>query len=143
MPTGYPVERKDPLQMRNFYIKIKWIDVLRPGLARRVLYSLRAYQSQLENLLIKGASRTMTTIKIDNLNDSQELDRDAVAELQGGFMMPYFAQNLLYSVTENINIREISAAPINYNNVADNGSVANSTGNTFTSVIGSMSVVTL
>lgn len=85
----------------------------------------------------------MTTIKIDNLNDSQELDRDAVAELQGGFMMPYFAQNLLYSVSENYNIREISAAPIYYNNVADHGSVANSTNNTFTSVIGNMSVVTL
>ncbi len=82
----------------------------------------------------------MSTINIDNLPASVELDGTAVAELRGGFAIPAFAQNILMSISETT----VALAPVNFTVAADHGSVANIGGGvTLTNVIGSSQLTLL
>ena len=83
----------------------------------------------------------MTMITIDNLNDSQELDRESASELQGGVRMiaPTFVQNLLQSYELN----EYRIGGTDFVNAASNGSIANVSGVTLTDVIGSINFTVL
>lgn len=78
----------------------------------------------------------MTTITIENLNESRELDSEASAELKGGlYGVPAFVENMLMSVE----INDYAIGGINFTNLASGNSVANVSGVNFTDVIGNIS----
>jgi hypothetical protein len=101
----------------------------------------------------------MTNLVISDIHRDEELDVAAVRELRGGvnygflsglfagqdsmFATPSIVQNFMIDYDFNYDQTIIELAPVHYNNVASNGSIANSSGNTFTSVIGQAEITAL
>lgn len=97
----------------------------------------------------------MTNLVISDIGHDQELDEAATRELRGGvnygflsglfagtdsmFPTPSIVQNFMIDYDET----NIQIAPVNFTNIAQDGSVANVDNVTFTSVIGQADIALL
>ena len=94
----------------------------------------------------------MTNLAISDISHDEELDSAAARDLRGGMNygflsglfagqgstvpVPSIVQNFMIDYDFNYNQTNIEVAPIHFNNIASEGSVASASGNNFTAVIG-------